>query len=523
MAYEYIVKGKVVSLSPNPKLVAVRFREPSDTAQRRVVIERTSEVGSFESRLEVPKEQFTVVPVAEIEGAAESAVTDAAFRALNAEPDVERVSPVFNVESRQVVAPSRLMVGFKADATEKAAEIVASEGGAIVKTMGNGNEYKVELPPNTDPFDVADRFRKHAEVEYAEPDFVMLGSHLARANADAQVSLPDEFALGAASPTDPFHTFKYAARKTQAELAWQRIDGSPSIKIAILDDGVDLQHPDLLDVIEDSFDALTGHSNQNPNHWDSHGTACAGLAGAVPRNGLGIRGMGNGCKLLAVRIAASPGPGEDWACTESNVVEGIDWAWMSGADVLSNSWGGGLASNAIINALERARQQGRFGKGCVVVVAAGNDSGAVSFPANEPGVLTVSASNHDDEPKTRASSDNETWWGSNFGPEVDLAAPGVLNFTTDITGAAGSNPGGDLDGNYLKNFNGTSSAAPIVAGIAGLVLSVNPALTETQVRLLLTQTADKVGQVVYTNGHNEHMGQGRVNALKAVQAAATFV
>jgi subtilisin family serine protease len=176
-----------------------------------------------------------------------------------------------------------------------------------------------------------------------------------------------------------------------------------------------------------------------------------------------------------------------------------------------------------MNALERARVFGRNGRGCVVVVAAGNDSGPVAFPANLPNVLAISASNEFDQPKTKISADGETWWGSNFGPEVDLAAPGVHNFTTDIVGAGGSNPGGTLNPDYIGNFNGTSSSTPIVAGIAGLVLTVNPKLTELQVRRLLAETADKVGQVVYTNGRNNQMGHGRVNALRAVQRAPTFV
>jgi len=147
----------------------------------------------------------------------------------------------------------------------------------------------------------------------------------------------------------------------------------------------------------------------------------------------------------------------------------------------------------------------------------------VAFPASLPNVLAISASNEFDQPKTKNSADDETWWGSNFGPEVDLAAPGVHNFTTDIVGQDGANPGGVVNADYVNNFNGTSSSTPIVAGVAGLVLSVNPNLTEGQVRRLLTQTADKVGQVVYTNGRNNQMGQGRVNALRAVQAAPTFV
>jgi subtilisin family serine protease len=106
---------------------------------------------------------------------------------------------------------------------------------------------------------------------------------------------------------------------------------------------------------------------------------------------------------------------------------------------------------------------------------------------------------------------------------VDIAAPGVHNYTTDISGEGGYNPGGNLDSNYISDFNGTSSATPIAAGVAALVLSANPNLREAQVRRILKQTADKVGQVVYNNGRNDQMGNGRVNAVKAVETAASLV
>ncbi len=334
----------------------------------------------------------------------------------------------------------------------------------------------------------------------------------------------EELEAGPAAPgNDPFLQAQWAARITQADQAWQIVSGSREIRIAILDEGVDTSHPDLRDAIVASFDAVEGHVNQQPNPWDSHGTACAGLAAAIPNNNVGLRGIGGGCSLMPVRIAFSPNPIARWTWVESNVIRGIDWAWRNGAHVLSNSWVGGPPSNGIEAALDRARRLARGGRGCVVLMAAGNDSGPVAFPANLSNVLAISASNELDQPKTRNSADGESWWGSNFGPEVDLAAPGVHNFTTDIVGQAGDNPGGALNADYVNNFNGTSSATPIVAGVAALVLSVNPNLTEAQVRRLLTQTADKVGAVIYTNGRNNQMGQGRVNALRAVRVAPTFV
>ena len=169
-------------------------------------------------------------------------------------------------------------------------------------------------------------------------------------------------------------------------------------------------------------------------------------------------------------------------------------------------------SSAIINAFERARTQGRDGKGCVILVAAGNDSAPVNFPGNLVNILTVSASNEYDEPKTKISQDGESWWGSSFGPEVDVAAPGVHNLTTDISGQNGY-----TEENYVPDFNGTSSSTPIVAGAVGLVLSANKNLTEADVRDIIRNTADKVGPLAYVNGRNDHMGFGRLNVLRAVE------
>lgn len=546
MAFEYVVKGKVVRLPINPDKIGVRFREPSGEAERRAVIEPKAEVGSFEDRYEVPDEKITIVDVPPSPGPGPSAVA-AAATALNADPAVERITPVFDLGSKQVVATDRILVGFKPGATDRAVELVKEYGGEVVREDAEG-EYVVQLDPASDPFDVISNLTKRTEVDYAEPAFVTIGRHRPRdvlpggagpapgggedgGGDNPALSATDESEAGAsaggaqpaATLPDPFLQQQYAVRITRAVDAWSRVEPSPQIRIAILDEGVDFNHPDLRDAIRDTFDAVDRDANQQPNPWDAHGTACAGLAAAIPNNARGIRGVGGGCSLMAARIAFSPASGADWVSKTEDIAAAIDWAWRNGADILSNSWGGGAPSNKIINAFERARVQGRDNKGCVIVVAAGNDAGPVDFPGILPNILTVSASNEFDEPKTRTSADGETWWGSNFGPEVDVAAPGVHNYTTDIVGDDGYNAGGALDGDYFSTFNGTSSATPIVAGVAALVLSANPNLKEAQVRRLIKQTADKVGQVVYTNGRNDQMGNGRVNALRAVESAPSFL
>jgi subtilisin family serine protease len=568
--FEYIVNGKRVKLPVNPNKIAVRFRDSISQVERRTVIDPKPEVGAFDNRYEIPNEKLTVIDVPAAPHPAGVRMANAAG-ALNADPNVEQALPVFDLGSNQAVATDRLIVGFKPETTAVAEEIIRDNGGEI--TDAAGNEYIVRLKPDVNPFDAIAELMKRNEIEYAEPDFVTIGRHTplppdgadnndlpdgdnpAAGNDNPVMNAPDESELAAvgsfagiraggaarlaaeaaiageaetagieAAAPDPFERFKYAARITRAVEAWNLVAPSRNIRIAVLDEGTDINHPDLAPSIQGTFDAKDNDSDQQPNDWDGHGTACAGLAAALPHNAQGYRGIAHGCSIMAARIAYSESEGADWTTTNSMIMKAIDWAWQNGADVLSNSWGGGAPSNAIINAFERARTQGRGGKGCVIVIAAGNHSGPVEFPATLPNVLTVSASNEFDEPKTKTSADGEDWWGSNFGPEVDVAAPGVNNYTTDISGTAGYNTGGTaLDDDYVSNFNGTSSATPIVAGVAALVLSANPNLREASVRRIIKQTADKVGQVVYTNGRNDRMGNGRVNAKKAVQMAPTTI
>jgi len=159
--------------------------------------------------------------------------------------------------------------------------------------------------------------------------------------------------------------------------------------------------------------------------------------------------------MVAVRIAKGDGTGR-WVFDDFKTADAIDWAWKDAeADVLSNSWGGGPPVDVITRAFDRARTNGRKGKGAVVVIATGNNDGPVNFPATIPNVLAVGASNPWDERKSTTSKDGENWWGSNFGPELSLLAPGVKIATTDIHGPAGYDPG-----DYTMKFNGTSSANP---------------------------------------------------------------
>ena len=500
MTYEYRVAGQTVRLEPDPSVVAVKF-QPGPKSFRAAAAEAAG-VGPFANRYEVPGEALTIVPTSVPEarsfGNSERAVE--ALGALNALAEVSHALPVFRVGGNQVVATERLIIGL--DNPEVAEAVVRNHGLTVLKAE-EGRLLAV-IPEGSDPFAVVQAVEAEPGVGYVEPDFVTIGRHIPKRVAPAAPPILD----------DPLLPRQYAMAITQAVDAWGVRQGDPGIKIAILDEGVQTSHPDLAPAFAGAFDAVDGDTMQEPNPWDGHGTACAGLAAAVGGNGIGIRGVGAGCSLLAVRIAYAQAAHGPWVTTTDKIRTGIQWAWRNGADVLSNSWGGGAPSNDIAQEFTRARMQGRGGRGCVVVIAAGNSFDAVSFPGNLDGVITVAASNEYDEAKTPSSRDGENWWGTCHGPEVDVAAPGVHNMTTDISGAAGYTPG-----DYELKFNGTSSATPIVAGACALVLSANPDLTESEVRAIIANSADKVGQFPYQNGRNDFFGAGRLNVLRAVQLA----
>ncbi|MBK8557790.1 MAG: S8 family serine peptidase [Lewinellaceae bacterium] len=310
------------------------------------------------------------------------------------------------------------------------------------------------------------------------------------------------------------------------EPAWNITTGSSSIKIAVIDEGVDLDHPDLIGNMLAGYDATGLGSGGNPSGDDAHGTACAGIIAAVANNSIGIAGNAYGCKIIPIRIAYTPAGQTNWYTTTSWQANAINWAWQTaGADILSNSWGGGSPSSLVSSAITNAVNNGRAGKGSPVLFSAGNDDQTpVSYPSFYSNVISVGASSMCDERKSPDSCDGETGWGSNYGTGLDIVAPGVKIATCDIAGTAGYN-GGD----YTYSFNGTSSACPNAAGAMALILSVNPNLTQTQARSLLELSCERTGDYLYetTSGQpngpwNNEMGYGRVNALIACIAATGY-
>ncbi|MBN2371368.1 MAG: S8 family serine peptidase [Vicinamibacteria bacterium] len=292
-----------------------------------------------------------------------------------------------------------------------------------------------------------------------------------------------------------------------ARAAWTITQGDSGVVVAVLDEGVDTLHPDLRKAVVAQKDFVDGHDHARPAENDAHGTACAGV---IASRSSRYPGLASNVGLMAIRIAKSDSA-DFWIFDDFATADAIDWAWQEGASVLSNSWGGGPPVDVITRAFERARTKGRAGKGAVIAIAAGNNDGPISFPGTIDNVITVGASNQWDERKAPDSRDGEEGWGSNYGPELDLLAPGVRIITTDIRGARGYD-----SSNYTQRFNGTSAATPHVAAAAALVLSVAPHLTEKQIRDVISASAERLpGQ----RGWNKKMGHGRLNCYAALRNA----
>jgi subtilisin family serine protease len=312
--------------------------------------------------------------------------------------------------------------------------------------------------------------------------------------------------------------------------AWEMTMGVNNVVVAVLDQGIEMNHPDLLNMSPLSFDTESGTSPSVV--LGSHGTACAGIIGASADNNLGIAGVAPNCQLMSISNSMAGTPN-----SRQRRGDGINWAWQNGADVISNSWGSGVQYQIIDDAIDNALINGRNGLGCVVVFASGNDNSSVNYPANsDSDIIAVGAMSMCGERKSPSSCDGENW-GSNYGSSLDLIAPGVLIPTTDRQGNNGYNPyipihilnGGTLITNDYDNtdftiwFNGTSSACPQVAGIAALMLSVNPSLTQDEIRDIIESTCTKIGNYGYstvtgrTNGTwDDEMGYGLVKACEAV-------
>jgi|GEM_PF-7114928 len=343
-----------------------------------------------------------------------------------------------------------------------------------------------------------------------------------------------------AAPNDPLYDLQWAHNNTGSaaqfsgtagadmgiQAAWNITMGNSNIKIAVVDDGVELTHPDLQANILQGYDATTftadATSGSPKSPANAHGTNCAGIIAAVANNNIGVAGVAPNCKIIPVNIALASGTFSAYA----NIAAGIDYARINNADVISNSWGGGSWSSLLDEAILNATTLGRGGKGCVMLFSSGNNNAGISYPSVNTNVISVGGINMCNQRKSPTSCDGENWWGASYGTGLDLVAPCVKIASTDITGTNGYNTTTGTGGDYHPTFNGTSSACPNAAGVVALLLSFNNNYTLSQVRQIIEGSCTKIPAYSYSmvnnqpNGTwNSETGHGRINALAALQLA----
>jgi thermitase len=286
-------------------------------------------------------------------------------------------------------------------------------------------------------------------VPEATADVVLAG--LRRNPAVEAVEPEATYSLSETTPNDAHWTSQWGLRQTGFPQAWDVTHGSPRIVVGVLDTGVERSHPDLAGAVLAGRDFVS--DDADPADEAGHGTAVAGILAARTNNRAGVAGACWSCRVLPVRVLGRDGKGES-----ATLAAGIVWAVDHGADVLNLSLGGDTTTMAERDAVAYA-----VGHDVVVVAAAGNDGKTRrEYPAATAGVIGVAGSD----------AEGRLYDWSNRGSWVDVAAPGC-----------NTSP---WRGHAYSTFCGTSSAAPLVSGLAALVRSAHPGASAAEIARLVT-------------------------------------
>ena len=315
---------------------------------------------------------------------------------------------------------------------------LAKEGESIILQ----NTYLVKLQEGVNPIEKAKEIGKNSAIEFAEPNYVF---------------------APLLAPNDPDFPNQWGLKKINTEGAWDLSTGQSQVRVAVLDTGIDHDHPDLVGIVNGDTQIIS-----------DHGTKVAGTIGAVTDNNQGIAALGfNKVLLDSIVICESA-----TRCSAVLVAQGINKALTNNDKILVLAIGSEIDSTLVRTAIQQAAFQD-----VLIIAAAGNDgTTSYRYPAVYPQVLSVAASTNDDQ---RANF-------SQYGDWVDLAAPGISILTTQ-------------QGGYTR-VEGTSVSAGITAGLASLIWSIKPNLSTYEVRYIIQNSSDSVSFVRY----------GRINAEKAL-------
>jgi hypothetical protein len=355
-------------------------------------------------------------------------------------------------------AEGRILVkGAPGLSDERLAQVLERQGGRSQSKIAGIGVHMVQVPAHAEERIVA-ALSRNPHVQFAELDMLLP---------------PVEY-----HPNDPRYPDQWHLPRIGAPNAWDSVSGD-GITIAILDTGVDPNHYDLAAKLLPGYNAADGG-----NDWsdiNGHGTAVAGVAGAIANNGAGGASVAWGSTLLPIRVTNS----SNGYAYFSDIARGLTWAADRGARVANISYGA-TPSSSISSAARYMKS-----KGGLVVVSAGNSGSNPGYNDN-PDLISVSATN---------SSDAITSWSS-YGNYIDVAAPGASILTTKMN-------------NGIGNWSGTSFSSPLTAGVVALIMSANPHLSPAEVEDILESSALDLG----ATGWDHKFGHGRVDAGVAVQMA----
>jgi thermitase len=361
--------------------------------------------------------------------------------------------------------PGRLLVKYRRGVSSRRRNNLMNAAGARSDREIPGlGVHIVDLPEGADQEAFAKVLRTRSEVEFAEPDYIV-------------------YPVSEMVPDDPLYSSQWHLPAIACPAAWGMTSGSDQVTIALCDTGVDSSHPDLSTKLVPGWNVVDNNSDTSP--VAPHGTWTAGTAAATGNNAVGVASPALNCRIMPVRVSSLASGG----AMVSDLALGVTWAADHGARVASVSYMAG-GSNLM-------GEVGKYiqSKGGVLVVAAGNTGTYNSVP-NSPSIIVVGATTQTDELAGYTTT----------GTYVDLSAPGSGILTTA--------PGGGY-----QSVSGTSFSAPLVAGAAALMFSINPNLTSAQLDTILKVTADDLGPPGWDPGY----GWGRLNAGSAIDVVQRMI
>lgn len=406
-------------------------------------------------------------PTSTISARANTAIALAVLAALTAavalglalrKAPIEELSPYTPGAAER--APDHFLARFRPGAAADAVRSLNAANGVEQLDRIAALDIRVlTVPPGKTVEDMVAIYSRNPNVEFAEADLVM------------SVAL---------TPNDPFYTYDVTPfGRISAPAGWDVSTGSSAVKLAVIDTGIDFTHPEFAGRTVGGYDFVNLDADPTDDH--GHGTLAAGVAAATGNNSIGVAGVNWKTTIMPVKVLDSSGSG-----FASTIAKGITYAADNGARVLSMSLGGG-ASSTMLSAVQYAAA-----KDCVLVAASGNDGLLIDrYPAAYPDVISVGALQGD----TIATF-------SNYGPNVDITAPGVSIYTSSKGGG-------------YAYFSGTSAATPFVAGLAALAIGVAPGRSAALVSRDITSTATDLG----SSGWDQYYGWGRIDIAKALAAA----